>query len=126
MAGVARYRFDTLVNFISYVDVGIVLHYCEMPSYKSFSLAVSTMVHLIKSFLPSIFTRGGSAHLIVSSASSNRGMPDRFVCGTTETAVMGLTGSVAPHSVGYWKRRRWDASRGAIGKIRVCSNYPDD
>ena len=60
------------------------------------TINVDSMYRMIRAFLPGMIERGGGSIINMSSvASSIRGLPDRFVYGTTKAAVIGLTKSVA-------------------------------
>jgi 2-keto-3-deoxy-L-fuconate dehydrogenase len=62
----------------------------------SFDLNVKSMHHIIKTFLPGMLEkRHGSIINISSTASSIRGVPNRYVYGATKAAVIGLTKAVA-------------------------------
>ena len=62
----------------------------------AFDLNVRSMDRTIKAFLPAMLKKGkGSIVNIASGASSVRGIPNRYVYGTTKAAVIGLTKSVA-------------------------------
>jgi len=62
----------------------------------SFDLNVKSMHRTIKAFLPAMLKRKrGSIVNISSGASSVRGLPNRYVYGSTKAAVIGLTKAVA-------------------------------
>jgi 2-keto-3-deoxy-L-fuconate dehydrogenase len=62
----------------------------------SFDLNVKSMYRMIRAFVPGMLAQGRGAIVnIASGASSVRGIPNRFVYGTTKAAVVGLTKSVA-------------------------------
>ena len=51
---------------------------------------------MIRAFLPAMLDGGGGSIVNISSvASSLRGLPNRFVYGTTKAAIIGLTKAVA-------------------------------
>src|SRR3954471_10091045 len=88
---------DVLVNCAGYVHNGTILE-CEEKDWDfSFDLNVRSMYRIIRAFLPAILERGqgGSIVNIASVASSVKGIPNRFVYGTSKAAVIGLTKSVA-------------------------------
>ena len=59
---------------------------------SSMTINVDSMYRMIRAFLPGMIERGGGSIINMSSvASSIRGLPDRFVYGTTKAAVIGLT-----------------------------------
>ena len=87
---------DVLMNCAGFVHHGSVLE-CDDKAWNfSLDLNVRSMFWMIKAFLPAMLQRGkGSIVNIASVASSLRGLPNRFVYGTTKAAVIGLTKSVA-------------------------------
>ena len=87
---------DVLFNCAGFVHHGSVLSTGEAEWRFSMALNVDSMYHMIRAFLPGMIERGGGSIINMSSvASSLRGLPDRFVYGTTKAAVIGLTKSVA-------------------------------
>ena len=62
----------------------------------AFDLNVRSMHRMIQAFLPGMLKKGGGAIVNMSSAASSiRGVPNRYIYGTTKAAVIGLTKSVA-------------------------------
>jgi 2-keto-3-deoxy-L-fuconate dehydrogenase len=56
---------------------------------------------MIQAFLPAMLDHGGGSIINVASvASSIKGLPNRFIYGTSKAAVIGLTKSVAADYVG--------------------------
>ena len=87
---------DALVNVAGFVHHGSVLECDEKDWDFSFDLNVRSMYHTIRSFLPAMLKAGGGSIVNMASvASTLKGVPDRFVYGTTKAAVIGLTKSVA-------------------------------
>jgi 2-keto-3-deoxy-L-fuconate dehydrogenase len=87
---------DILVNCAGYVHHGTVLDCSDKDWEFSFDLNVKSMHRTIKTFLPSMLEKkAGSIVNIASTASSVRGIPNRYVYGTTKAAVIGLTKAVA-------------------------------
>jgi 2-keto-3-deoxy-L-fuconate dehydrogenase len=87
---------DILVNCAGYVHQGTVLDCSDKDWDFSFDLNVKSMHHIIKTFLPGMLEkRHGSIINISSTASSIRGVPNRYVYGATKAAVIGLTKAVA-------------------------------
>jgi 2-keto-3-deoxy-L-fuconate dehydrogenase len=88
---------DALVNCAGYVHHGTILDCGEKDWDFSFDLNVRSMYRIIRAFLPAMLERGqgGSIVNIASVASSVKGIPNRFVYGTSKAAVIGLTKSVA-------------------------------
>jgi 2-keto-3-deoxy-L-fuconate dehydrogenase len=88
---------DVLFNCAGFVHHGTVLDTSEKDWDFSFDLNVKSMYRMIRAFLPAMLASGRGASIInvSSGASSVRGIPNRFVYGTTKAAVVGLTKSVA-------------------------------
>ena len=87
---------DALFNCAGFVHHGSVLTTGEEEWRFSMTLNVDGMYRMIRAFLPGMIERGGGSVINMSSvASSIRGLPNRFVYGTTKAAVIGLTKSVA-------------------------------
>jgi 2-keto-3-deoxy-L-fuconate dehydrogenase len=87
---------DVLFNCAGYVHHGTVLDTDEAAWDFSFDLNVKSMHRTIRAFLPGMLEKGGGSIInIASGASSVRGIPNRYVYGTTKAAVIGLTKAVA-------------------------------
>ena len=87
---------DILLNAAGFVHHGTVLECSDADWDFSFDLNIRSMFRMIRAFLPGMLAQGkGSIVHIASGASSVRGIPNRFVYGTTKAAVVGLTKSVA-------------------------------
>lgn len=87
---------DVLFNGAGIVHAGTVLDCSEEDWALAFDLNVRSMYRTIKAFLPGMLARGGGAIVnVASAAGSTKGVPNRFVYGTTKAAVVGLTKSVA-------------------------------
>lgn len=87
---------DILFNCAGVVPGGTILD-CDMTTWESSCrLNVTSMLHMIQAFLPSMLERGGGSIINMASlASSVKGVPNRCAYGTTKAAVIGLTKSVA-------------------------------
>jgi 2-keto-3-deoxy-L-fuconate dehydrogenase len=87
---------DILVNVAGFVHHGSILE-CEENDYDfSMNLNVRSMYRMIRAFLPAMLDQGGGSIINVASvASSLKGLPNRFIYGTSKAAVIGLTKSVA-------------------------------
>jgi 2-keto-3-deoxy-L-fuconate dehydrogenase len=97
-ADVAREHkaLDVLCNVAGYVHQGTVLDCSEKDWDFSFDLNVKSMHRTIRAFLPAMLANGGGAIVNIASAvSSIRGVPNRYVYGTTKAAVIGLTKQLA-------------------------------
>jgi 2-keto-3-deoxy-L-fuconate dehydrogenase len=87
---------DVLVNCAGFVHAGTILECDEKDWDFSFDLNVRSMYRTIRTFLPTMLERGGGSIVnLASAASSVKGVPNRFVYGTTKAAVIGLTKAVA-------------------------------
>jgi 2-keto-3-deoxy-L-fuconate dehydrogenase len=92
----AQGALDVLVNVAGFVHHGSILE-CEEKDYDfSMNLNVRSMYRMIQAFLPAMLEHGGGSIInIASVASSIKGLPNRFIYGTSKAAVIGLTKSVA-------------------------------
>ncbi len=87
---------DILVNAAGFVHHGTILECSQADWDFSFDVNVASMHRTIAAFLPGMLARGGGSIVnIASGASSVRGIPNRYVYGTTKAAVIGLTKAVA-------------------------------
>jgi 2-keto-3-deoxy-L-fuconate dehydrogenase len=88
---------DVLFNCAGFVHHGTIMDCSEKDWDFSSMLNVRSMYRVIRAFLPAMLARGKGASIVnVSSvASSIKGLPNRFIYGTTKAAVIGLTKSVA-------------------------------
>ncbi len=87
---------DVLANVAGVVHHGSVLDATDAEWDFAFDLNVRSMHRMIQAFLPGMLKKGGGAIVNMSSAASSvRGVPTRYVYGTTKAAVIGLTKSVA-------------------------------
>jgi 2-keto-3-deoxy-L-fuconate dehydrogenase len=87
---------DVLMNCAGFVHHGTVLDTTERDWDSTMTLNVKSMFFTIRAFLPGMLKKGkGSIVNVASGASSVRGIPNRFVYGTSKAAVIGLTKSVA-------------------------------
>lgn len=87
---------DILFNCVGFVHHGTILDCTPEDWDFSWDLNVTSMYRMVRAVLPGMLDRGGGSIINVSSvASSVRGVPDRFVYGTTKAAVIGLTKSIA-------------------------------
>ncbi len=88
--------FDILFNCAGVVHGGSILEMKDSDFDLAVDLNVRSMVRTIRAVLPAMLERGGGAIINMSSvASSMKGVPNRFVYGTTKAAVIGLTKAVA-------------------------------
>ena len=96
---------DILANVAGYVHHGTIIG-CEEDDFDfSMNLNVRSMYRMIRAFLPTMVKSGGGSIVnLASVCSSIKGLPNRFVYGTTKAAVIGLTKSVAADFVGQGVR----------------------
>jgi 2-keto-3-deoxy-L-fuconate dehydrogenase len=88
--------FDVLVNVAGFVHHGSILECTERDYDFSMNLNVKSMYRMIQALLPAMLDHGGSSIVNVASVcSSLKGLPNRFIYGTSKAAVIGLTKSVA-------------------------------
>jgi 2-dehydro-3-deoxy-L-fuconate 4-dehydrogenase len=87
---------DILVNCAGFVHHGTVLDCSEADWAFSFDLNVTSIHRMLRALLPAMLEkRRGSIVSISSAVSSIRGVPNRYVYGTTKAAIIGLTKAVA-------------------------------
>ncbi|MBX9701198.1 MAG: SDR family oxidoreductase, partial [Acetobacteraceae bacterium] len=92
---------DVLFNCAGYVHQNTVLTCTDEEWDQAFALNVRSMWKVIRAAVPGMVARGGGSIVIMGSAcSSLKGVPNRFVYGTTKGAVLGLMKSVASEYVG--------------------------
>jgi 2-keto-3-deoxy-L-fuconate dehydrogenase len=92
---------DALINVAGFVHHGTILG-CEEDDFDfSMNLNVRSMYRTIRAFVPAMLEAGGGSIVNMASVcSSLKGLPNRFIYGTTKAAVIGLTKSVAADYVG--------------------------
>jgi 2-keto-3-deoxy-L-fuconate dehydrogenase len=87
---------DVLFNCAGFVHGGTILDMKDSDLDFALDLNVRAMVRTIRAVLPGMLERGGGAIINMSSlASSQKGVPNRFVYGLSKAAVIGLTKAVA-------------------------------
>jgi 2-keto-3-deoxy-L-fuconate dehydrogenase len=85
-----------LFNCAGFVHHGTILDCAPKDWDFSFALNVRAMYMTIRCALPKMLAMGGGSIVNMASiASSIKGLPNRFVYGTTKAAVVGLTKAVA-------------------------------
>ena len=87
---------DILFNCAGYVHQGSILNCSEQDWDLSFDINVKSMHRVLRAFIPAMLKNGGGSIVnIASTASSVRGVPNRYAYGATKAAVIGLTKAVA-------------------------------
>jgi 2-keto-3-deoxy-L-fuconate dehydrogenase len=88
--------FDVLANCAGFVHHGTILDCSEADFDFTMNLNVRSMYRMTRAVLPGMLAKGGGSIVnIASVASSVKGLPNRFVYGTSKAAVIGLTKAVA-------------------------------
>ncbi|MGI9501737.1 MAG: SDR family oxidoreductase [Geminicoccaceae bacterium] len=92
---------NVLANIAGFVHHGTILECPEDAFDFSMNLNVKAMYRTIRAFLPAMIERDGGSIVNMSSVcSSVKGIPNRFIYGTSKAAVIGLTRSIAADFVG--------------------------
>lgn len=92
---------DVLFNCAGFVHHGTILDCTNKDWDFSMTLNVRAMYSTIRAALPKMLDKGkGSIINMASVASSLKGIPNRFIYGTSKAAVIGLTKAVAADFVG--------------------------
>ncbi|WP_238367476.1 SDR family oxidoreductase [Mesobacterium pallidum] len=95
-AAVEAAQPDVLVNCSGIVHNGTIMDTDDADFDLAMNLNVRAHFHAIKAALPGMLGRGGGAIVnIASVCSSLRGLPNRFIYGTSKAALIGLTKQVA-------------------------------
>ncbi|MCS6780716.1 MAG: SDR family oxidoreductase [Geminicoccaceae bacterium] len=88
--------FDVLANCAGFVHHGTIFECSEADFDFTMNLNVRSMYRTCKAVLPGMLERGGGSIVnIASVCSSVKGLPNRFVYGTSKAAVIGLTKAIA-------------------------------
>lgn len=100
-AGIAKVAqeagdIDVLFNCAGIVQHGTILDAGPKDWDLGFAVNVRSMYLVTRAFLPAMLRKGGGSIINMASvASSIRGLPHRFIYGTTKAAVIGLTKAIA-------------------------------
>ena len=87
---------DVLFNCAGFVHSGTILECTEDDWDMAFEINVRSMYRLAKTIIPRMVSNGGGVIINMASvASSVKGVPNRFVYGTSKAAVIGLTKAIA-------------------------------
>lgn len=95
-AAVEKVQPDILVNCSGVVHAGTIMDATDDEFDFAMNLNVRAHFHAIRAALPGMLERGGGAIVNIASVCSNlRGLPNRFIYGTSKAATIGLTKQVA-------------------------------
>jgi len=89
-------KVDVLFNAVGFVHHGTILDCDEKDWDFSFNVNIKSMYFMTKFIIPKMIKQNkGSIINISSIVSSLKGLPNRFVYGTTKAAIIGFTKSIA-------------------------------
>ena len=92
---------DVLFNCAGFVHNGSILEATDADWEFAFNLNVRSQFWMIQAVLPAMLARArGSIINMASVCGSLKGLPNRFIYGSSKAAVVGLTKSVAADFVG--------------------------
>ncbi|MFC5500531.1 SDR family oxidoreductase [Caenimonas terrae] len=92
---------DVLFNCAGVVHNGTVLEATDADWDFAFDLNVRSQFWMIQAALPAMLAKGGGSIINMASVcGSLKGLPSRFIYGSSKAAVVGLTKSVAADFVG--------------------------
>ena len=98
-------NIDVLFNAVGFVHHGTILDCDEKDWDFSFNTNIKSMYFMTKAVLPKMIKQNKGSIINVSSiASSLKGLPNRFVYGTTKAAIIGFTKSIASKKVELLKK----------------------
>jgi 2-keto-3-deoxy-L-fuconate dehydrogenase len=87
---------DVLFNCAGFVHNGSIEQATDAEWDFAFNLNVRSQFWMIQAVLPGMLAKGGGSIINMASVcSSLKGLPNRFIYGTSKAAVVGLTKSVA-------------------------------
>jgi 2-keto-3-deoxy-L-fuconate dehydrogenase len=92
---------DVLFNCAGFVHNGSILEATDADWDFAFNLNVRSQFWMIRAVLPAMLAKGGGSIINMASVcGSLKGLPNRFIYGSSKAAVVGLTKSVAADFVG--------------------------
>ena len=92
---------DVLFNCAGLVHSGSILEATDAEWDLAFDLNVRSQFWIIRAVLPAMLAKGGGSIINMASVcSSIKGLPNRFIYGSSKAAVVGLTKAVAADFVG--------------------------
>ncbi|GAC1358203.1 MAG: SDR family oxidoreductase [Variovorax sp.] len=87
---------DVLFNCAGFVHNGTILEATDAQWEFAFNLNVRSQFWMIRAVLPAMLAKGGGSIINMASVcSSVKGLPNRFIYGSSKAAVIGLTKGVA-------------------------------
>jgi 2-keto-3-deoxy-L-fuconate dehydrogenase len=122
---------DVLFNCAGFVHGGSIMDMKDEDLAFAFDLNVVSMIRTIRAVLPGMLARGGGCIINMASvAGSIKGVPNRFVYGTTKAAVVGLTKAIAADYVSKGIRCNCICpgtveSPSLEGRMRAQGNYEE-
>ena len=94
-------EINVLFNCAGFVHAGTVLDASDADWEFAFNLNARAQFWMIQAVLPNMLAAGGGSIINMASVcSSIKGLPNRFIYGSSKAAVIGLTKSVAADFVG--------------------------
>ena len=94
-------EINVLFNCAGFVHAGTVLDASDADWDFAFNLNARAQFWMIQAVLPNMLAAGGGSIINMASVcSSIKGLPNRFIYGSSKAAVIGLTKSVAADFVG--------------------------
>ena len=92
---------DVLFNCAGFVHNGSILEATDEEWDFAFNLNVRSQFWMIRAVLPAMLAKGGGSIINMASVcGSLKGLPNRFIYGSSKAAVVGLTKSIAADFVG--------------------------
>ena len=92
---------DVLFNCAGFVHNGSILEATDADWDFAFNLNVRSQFWTIQAVLPAMLAKGGGSIINMASVcGSLKGLPNRFIYGSSKAAVVGLTKSIAADFVG--------------------------
>lgn len=87
---------DVLINCSGVVHAGTIMDATDEEFDFAMNLNVRAHFHAIQAVIPGMLKRGGGSIVNIASVCSHlRGLPNRFIYGTSKAATIGLTKQVA-------------------------------